>query len=336
MFRIIYGMLVVLVCSSAITAQQPVRLIFDTDMGNDVDDAMALAIIHALADRNECELLAVTITKDHPQAAAFVDLVNTFYGRPDVPIGVVRNGAAQDPSEFTILAAQQDGNLPRYPHDLASGIAAPEAVSLLRKTLANAEDNSVVIAQVGFSTNLSRLMDSEGGPTSPLDGMQLIQQKVVRLEVMAGSFQKIDDQARYLEYNVKEDILNARKILESWPASVVVSGFEIGISLPYPARSILQDFRYVKHHPIAEAYQLFSPTPHARPTWDLTSVLHAIRPHRGYFDLSARGRIKVHDDGYTEFIQDSNGNRQYLVLRPEQREKTLETLVNLTSQPPGK
>ena len=324
-------------CVNAADApQEPVPLILDTDMGNDIDDAMALATIHALADRQECELLAVTITKDHPQAAAFVDLVNTFYGRADVPIGVVRDGVVGDPSSFTMLADRRDGAVPRYPHDLVSGAAAPEAVSLLRKTLAAAADKRVVIVQVGFSTNLARLMDSVGGPASPLDGMQLIRRKVARLEIMAGSFQQIGDQPRYVAYNVKQEIANASRILEGWPTPLVVSGFEIGTALPYPARSFQHDFRYVQHHPIAEAYELFSPTPQARPTWDLTSVLHAVRPQRGYFDLSVPGRIQVHADGYTEFIRDSGGNRRYLVLQPAQRDKTLETLVHLVSQPPAR
>src|SRR5437763_8043502 len=78
-------------CASPISGV-PVRLIFDTDMGNDVDDAVALAMIHALESRGEARLLAVTVTKDNRWAAPFVDLINTFYGRGELPIGVVRNG----------------------------------------------------------------------------------------------------------------------------------------------------------------------------------------------------------------------------------------------------
>src|SRR5580765_2641722 len=68
----------------------PVALIFDTDMGNDIDDALALGVIHALESRRECELLAVTLSKDNEFAAPYVDLVNTFYGRSTIPVGVVR------------------------------------------------------------------------------------------------------------------------------------------------------------------------------------------------------------------------------------------------------
>ena len=67
---------------------RPVKLIFDTDMGNDIDDALALGVIHALQSRGECELLAVTLSKDNDFAGPFVDLVNTFYGRGNIPIGV--------------------------------------------------------------------------------------------------------------------------------------------------------------------------------------------------------------------------------------------------------
>ena len=44
---------------------QELLMTFDTDLGNDVDDAMALAVIHALESRGECELLCVTLTKDN-------------------------------------------------------------------------------------------------------------------------------------------------------------------------------------------------------------------------------------------------------------------------------
>ena len=70
----------------------PVPVIFDTDIGNDIDDALALAMLHALESQGEAKLIAVTITKDCRFSAPFVDLVDHFYGRPEIPIGVVRNG----------------------------------------------------------------------------------------------------------------------------------------------------------------------------------------------------------------------------------------------------
>ena len=98
----------------------PVKLIFDTDMGNDIDDALALAMIHTLADRGECELLAVTVTKDHPQAAPFVDLLNTYYGRPSIPIGAVKKAAVRRDCQIStpVLACKALG---QGGHCLAAG-----------------------------------------------------------------------------------------------------------------------------------------------------------------------------------------------------------------------
>ena len=67
--------------------------------------------------------------------------------------------------------------------------------------------------------------------------------------------------------------------------------FEIGIAIPYPRESVARDFTYADPHPVREAYLLHSGPDHDRPTWDLTSVLHAVRPDRGYFDLSTPGSV---------------------------------------------
>ena len=88
----------------------PVPLIFDTDIGNDCDDVLALGVIHALQSRGHCKLLAVTITKDQEQCAAFVDAVNTFYGRGDIPIGVCRSGITPQQSRFTGLVNEREGD----------------------------------------------------------------------------------------------------------------------------------------------------------------------------------------------------------------------------------
>ena len=108
--------------STAENVEHGARLIFDTDMGNDIDDALALGIIHALQDRGECTLLAVTLSKDNAYSAAFVDLVNTFYGRGDIPVGVVRNGKMPEDGKYIrpVAEAAEDGKQ-RYPHDLLSG-----------------------------------------------------------------------------------------------------------------------------------------------------------------------------------------------------------------------
>ena len=86
---------------------QAVPVIFDTDMGNDVDDALALAMLHALESRGECRLVGVTVTKDNPWAPVFVDLVNTFYGRGQIPVGMVKAGVTPESSKMIQAPAER-------------------------------------------------------------------------------------------------------------------------------------------------------------------------------------------------------------------------------------
>ncbi|MCA9058022.1 MAG: nucleoside hydrolase [Planctomycetaceae bacterium] len=327
-------MLTTLTCSPVFAQETPQRipLIFDTDIGNDVDDALAMGVIHSLQARGECELIAVTITKDHPQCAAYVDAVNTFYGRPDIPVGVCHSGVTPEQSRFTVLADQQDEGRDRYPHDLRSGTDAPDAVTVLRKALAAQPDGSVVIAQVGFSTNLANLLDSGADEISSLNGVELVRKKVRLLSVMAGAFAPINGK-EHLEYNVIKDIPAAVKLARDWPGEIVYSGFEIGIAVPYPAVSIERDYAWVKHHPLSEAYVLYNPPPHNRPTWDLTSVLYGVYPDRGYFDISPAGTVQIDERGATTFTASANGRHRYLIVTELQQPRVVEALVQLSSQP---
>lgn len=313
----------------------PVPLIFDTDMGNDVDDALALGLIHALQSQDECKLLAVTVTKDNRYAAPFVDVVNTFYGRGEIPIGVVRGGFTPEDSKFIqVPCTAEDDGKPRYPHKLQDGGDAPEATGLLRKVLAGQPDGSVVIVQVGFSTNLARLLDSKPDEASPLDGMALVKQKVRLLCPMAGQFVPPASVQRYAEYNVVIDVKSAQQVFERWPTPIVASGYEIGKAILYPARSIEQDYNYVPHHPVADAYKTFQKMPYDRPTWDLTSVLYAVRPEAGYFGLSPEGRIIVENDGVMQFQTEPSGPHRYMTLTPEQAARVLEEFIRLCSRKP--
>ena len=318
-----YVLLAAFVCAAA--SAEPVKLIFDTDMGNDVDDALALGVIHALQSRGECELLAVTITKDNDECAPYIDAINTFYGRGDIPIGRVRDGATPGKSRFTGIYKHND-------HDLEPG-TTPDAVAVLRETLAAQPDGSVAIVQVGFSTNLARLLDSRADEHSELDGTALVKKKVSVLSIMAGAFEQIDGRT-HREYNVVKDIPAAKAIADRWPTPVIWSGYEIGLSIRYPAASIENDYNYVEKHPLQESYQLYQPTPHERPTWDLTSVLWAARPDRGYFDLSDSGNVMVDDEGITTFEKSSGGNDRYLIANEIQRAQVRELLAALSSEPP--
>ncbi|MGB0578441.1 MAG: nucleoside hydrolase [Limisphaerales bacterium] len=323
----------------------PRGIIFDTDITGDVDDVLALAMLHSLTDRGACELKAVTISKKNVLAAPFVDAVNTFYGRPNLPIGVSVNAPHRDSKYLHLI---KDRNA--YPHDLKQ---AENAVSLLRRVLAASEERSVAIVQVGLAVNIADLIDSKPDQYSPLSGIELIRKKVHHLSVMAGAFETIRGNNHYLEANVRNHVPSMQKLASEWPAevSIIWSGFEIGIAAAYPRESIAKDFEYVPQHIVKEAYLLHSGPNHDRPTWDLTSVLYSVYPDRGYFDLSFPGRVTVADDGYTRFdsaatwrgdakaVERAPAHRKrdrFLKMSPSQATRVKEALVHLVAQPPRK
>ena len=330
-----------------VSAVEPVNVIFDTDISGDVDDVLALAMLHTLADRGECIIRAITISKINPLTAPFTDAVNTFYGRPDIPIGVTRNAQRRE-SKYLHLCKDETQNRLTYPHDLSSSEQAPDAVTLLRKTLSAAADQSMVIIQVGLASNLADLIESPADQISPLTGQQLVRKKVRLVSVMAGAFEPVNGNDHYLEANVKNGIGAMQRFCDQWPndCPVIWSDFNIGIRVAYPRESIARDFEYASKHIVKEAYLLHSGPNHDRPSWDLTSVLYAVRPNDAYFTLSGRGSVRTENDGYTVFTSDTHitsdtnitsdtqGRDRFLKMSEQQAVRVTEALRQLVSQPP--
>jgi inosine-uridine nucleoside N-ribohydrolase len=295
-------------------AARPV--IFDTDMGNDVDDALALAMLHVLTDRGECELIGVTLTNANPAAVPYIRMVNRFYGRGDLPVGAAIKDLKGGNGDGYMAAAL------RSMSDAGSTSNVEPAPTVLRRLLQNATEK-VVIVQTGFSTNLAALLDSP-------EGAALAKEKVLLVVAMAGNF---SDGAP--EYNVRVDVDSAKAVFERWPTPIVFSGFEIGRDLLFPASVIEHDFSWASPHPVAESYRAYKKMPYDRPTWDLTAVLEAVRPERGYFGHSENGTVSVDARGVTSFTA-GTGDRQFLRLDPARRQEILAALELLASEPPAR
>ena len=67
-----------------------IKILLDTDLGGDCDDAGALAVLHKLADKGLCEILAVTHCSSGCCGAVTIKAINDWYKRPEIPIGVYK------------------------------------------------------------------------------------------------------------------------------------------------------------------------------------------------------------------------------------------------------
>jgi len=91
------------------------RIIFDTDMDSDFDDAGALAVLHALADRGECEILAVMHSTSTPWSVGVIDAINTYYARGDLPIGARKRTDNDNRSSYAEKIAK---DISRFEHNV--------------------------------------------------------------------------------------------------------------------------------------------------------------------------------------------------------------------------
>ena len=73
--------------------------------------------------------------------------------------------------------------------------------------------------------------------------------------------------------------------------------------------------------------------PYDRPTWDLTSVLYAVRPEHS-FQVSEAGLMDVTDDGRVHFTRHEQGLHRYLQATQRQSAILLAAMVELATMPP--
>ena len=166
----------------------PVPMIVDTDMSFDVDDVGALCLAHALADRGEISLLATVHDAGVPSGVGAISVLNDYYGRPDVLIGAFKGSFGRlpwNPREWN-RGPYIDRLVERFPSSVQDSSQVPDAVRTYRQALAAAADRSVVIAAIGFTTNLAALLNSSSDDLSALSGSELVAQKVRRVVYQGG------------------------------------------------------------------------------------------------------------------------------------------------------
>ena len=296
----------------------PVKTIFDTDMQSDCDDCGALATLHKLADLGEAEILACVVNSPSPEyaIAATVDAINTYYGRPQIPIGTYHvDGKKSRHSAYTAKIRDE------FPHAALTDDQEPTALSVYRTALASAPDSSITIISVGFVTNLNDLLKSQPDAVSPLSGPDLIRAKVKQLVVMGG---------KYPNNPITDCNFTAsttQYVIASWPTPILFSGEEIGNEI-ITGKSLAST---PITNPVRRAYELHGNLRGGRPSWDLTAVLAAVRDPHLYWDVSPSGTCNVLGGNKgNDWVPTPDRGHTYLIKKrpPEDMAKILDDLMS--------
>jgi pyrimidine-specific ribonucleoside hydrolase len=282
-----------------------VPVIFDTDMGPDYDDVGAITILHALADSGQARILATIASTKYPKVTQVLSVLNTYFHRPNIPIGVPKGDAVTDKD----TQHWSDTLVAHYPHAIRSNNEVPDAVALYRQILAKQPDRSVTIITVGFLTNLANLLNSKPDEYSKLSGKELVLKKVKKVVSMAGKFPS------GREYNVFRDTPASKIVLQNWPTPMLLSGFEIGQQI-HSGLPLTQNSR-IRNSPIKDVFVISLPKAKedkgGRMSWDQTAVLVGIKGYEPYYTVKS-GRLTLNADGSNGW-DDAGKGHQHLVVK---------------------
>ena len=306
--------------------ENTVRLILDTDMMTDCDDVAALGILHKMADYGEVDILAVMVSSKYPMSAPVVDVVNTYYGRPDIPIGTPKKGTGF----YTPVSVFLDSLASEFPHQIESNDHAPDAVTLYREILALEADTSVVIVTIGYSSNIEQLLKSKPDNISELNGYDLVEKKAKVWINMGGNF-PVDGAINNV--NFTRDCKAAYYAINNWPGKIIFAGREIGHSIHIgdKLRTTPLD------NPVRRSYELHRGRG-GRLNWDhhtadLCAVMLAVRGQSDYWDLEDGGYIDIQED--CSFIwRKKTGARQGYIIQKMDRTKLGDIMEELMIAPP--
>ena len=292
---------------------QPIQMILDSDFGSSTDDLFALMMLHHYIDDGLVDLKGIIVDREGEKNAGIVDIFNNYYGHPDIPVGLERNGV-KNPRCFIpyngICDLKDDNGAPLFKRTMDAS-KLPDGYKLYRKLLSKAEDNSIVVVAIGFATTLSQLFESGGDEYSNLSGLELFKQKVKAVYIQSGRFEAGDSLSGY---NMRAASKQSAIFYSKFPEKVdlIMSPSNIGDKMNYLPQDVVADLSYTDWNPIKAVYTNYTCDTGQR-MWDTNCLVNAVLGDQEYI-MSPRGYVTFVDKGEESlmlFKQDPNGNARY-------------------------
>jgi hypothetical protein len=281
----------------------PAGVFFDSDFTN-IDSILAVAVLYGLQGKNDCRMAVITTTRPDLATVGFVDAVERYYHGPGrnfaqvPPVGMRTEGkAGETPRAFIApFDRKKPDGTSLYTNQVKTVIDTGDPYTLYRNYLQAQYDQNAFFVLAGPATNLAAALEFRGMK-------ELIAAKIKYL-VIAG--------------HGGSDAAASRKVLEEWPTPIVVASDEIAKVIDFPGSSIDKEFAAANpDNPVADAYRAWDPKLGNAPALAASAALYAGRPKEGYFTLS-----------------DAGPKRQNLSVNPAQKDKVVQTLVELASAKP--
>ncbi len=269
-----------------------IKLLFDTDIGSDIDDAFCLAYLLA---QDECELLGITtVTGEAKRRAMMASAICTAMGK-DVPIVPGR--------ETPLVGEVKQKQAPQA--EALSGLdhmkEFPEggALDFLAETIRE-NPNDVILLSVGSLTNVGELFLNDPGAAGLLRG----------LVAMCGDFRSSGPVA---EWNASGDP-RATEIVFNTPLDLHRSlGLNVTSEVKMSMERVLSTFRSSRAEPVMDFAEVWFRTNDSVTFHDPLAAATVFRDDICRFET---GRVKVDiDDGraFTRWSGDPSGGHEVAV-----------------------
>lgn len=299
--------------TAQVVSQQPIPMILDSDFGSSTDDLFALMMLHHYIDEGKVDLRGIVVDREGERNAAVVDVFNTYYGHPDIPVALERNGVKNPrcfiPYSGIVDFTDAEGK-PLFKRSFDAS-RCPDGYKLYRRLLSQAEDNSIVVVAIGFATTLAQLFQSKADEYSALDGMELFSKKVKAVYIQSGRFESGDSLSGY---NMRAASKQSAIFYGNFPKNVglYMSPSNVGDMMNYQPKDVLVDLSYTEKNPIKSVYTNYTCETGQR-MWDTNCLMQAVMGDAAYH-LSPRGWVTFVDRGEESlmlFKKDPQGNARY-------------------------
>jgi len=298
---------------TTVSQRETVKMILDSDFGSSTDDLFALMMIHHYIDDGVVDLKGIVVDREGEKNAQLVDVFNNYYGHPDIPIALERNGVKNPrcfiPYSGIVDLTDAEGN-PLYKRSVDTS-KLPDGYKLYRQLLSKADDKSIVIVAIGFATTLAELFESGADEYSSLNGVDLFGQKVKAVYIQSGRFESGDSLSGY---NMRAASRQSAVFYDKLPKNVdlIMSPSNIGDMMNYLPKDVLVDLSYTDYNPIKSVYTNYTCDTGQR-MWDTNCLVNAVEGDSEYH-MSPRGWVRFVDRGEESlmlFTPDPKGNARY-------------------------
>jgi len=314
----------------------PLGVLYDSSLDGGMDQVLALAMLFGFAALQQVRIPSLTTSRFSLQNAALLDVVARFFSadlagdfvpnKIPLPIGMASTGKAVEsvpPMVSAPLAKLGADGTPVYARGVEKLNDTADPIALIRNALPAQVDQNGAVILAGLPANLLALLALPGGKDWAAKQARV-------LTIAGGRFE-----GNGADPIVRTDVPGYRKLLAEWPGRIVMAGAELNEALPFPTETLNAIASWAPNHPVVDACRAGKPAPGGAPSQTLAAVLYTVAPEANDFSLSEPGTLTILENGRTRFTSSAGGRHHYLIARPEQKERVLETYVKLiTTQPP--